>query len=203
MVKLYLTEAIGTFFLVLTTGLTGNPLAIGGMLMAMVFTGRHVSGAHYNPAITLAACIAGEFDRSKVVRYWIAQLAGAVAAGIVFRAMTGGSFTVVPGERLLPALLAEFFLTFALALVVLNVALSKRTQGNSYFGIAIGSTVAAGSFAVGNISGGAFNPAVGLGPNLVHSMFGGDSLARSWIYLVAPFLGAAVAASLFKVQEGE
>ncbi len=203
MVKLYLTEAIGTLFLVLTIGLTGNPVAVGGMLMVMVYMGRHVSGAYYNPAVCLAACIAGKLDRSKVVRYWIAQLAGAVVAGIVFRAMTGGSFSVVPGERLLPALLAEFFFTFALALVVLNVATSKRTEGNSYFGIAIGFTVTAGAFAVGNISGGAFNPAVGLGANLVHSMFGGDSLVQSWIYLVAPFLGAAVAASLFRVQEGE
>jgi len=102
----------------------------------------------------------------------------------------------------LGALLVEILFTFALALVVLNVAASAKTQGNSFYGLAIGFAIVVGAFAGGPISGGAFNPAVGTGPILVDAMVGGGSLSHLWLYLVGPFLGGALAAGVFGIQEG-
>ena len=170
----YLTEAIGTFFLVLVISLVGNklaPIAIGSVLMVMVYMGGHISGAHYNPAVTIAVWLRGKCSTADVVPYIIAQLFGACLAAVVFFALRGkgAEFVIDPGTSvsLWQALLAEFLFTFALCLVVLNVATSKATEGNSYYGLAIGFTVLASAYAVGHISGGAFNPAVGVGPNLV------------------------------------
>ncbi|MDH4132259.1 MAG: aquaporin, partial [Gemmatimonadota bacterium] len=101
------------------------------------------------------------------------------------------------------ALLNEVLFTFALCLVVLNVATSKKTSGNSYYGLAIGFTVVVGAFAGGGVSGGAYNPAVGLGLNLVHGMVAGAGMGHAWLYLVGPLLGGALAATVFKVQEAE
>ena len=166
----YLTEFIGTFFLVLTVGCTvipGNagviaPLAIGASLMIMVFAGGHVSGGHYNPAVTLAVWIRGRCDTKDVIPYMVSQVAAAVVAALACGFLVGHgkpmTITNVPG-----ALLAEFLFTFALAYVVLNSATSKGTAGNSFYGLAIGMTVMTGAFAVGGISGGAFNPAVAVG----------------------------------------
>ena len=205
----YVTEFIGTFFLVLTicmTVLGGTPmapLAIGASLMVMVYMGGHVSGAHYNPAVSLALLMRGRMKSSDFVPYVVAQLLGSIAgAWIAFRIMHA-SFAPEPaaGTPALTALAVEFLFTFALALVVLNVATSKRTQGNSYYGLAIGFTVVFAAFAGGSVSGGAFNPAVGTGPTLVHALIGHGSLAHWWIYLVGPFLGGAAAASVFEMQE--
>jgi aquaporin Z len=91
--------------------------------------------------------------------------------------------------------------TFALALVVLNVATSRHTKGNSYYGLAIGFTVMAGAFAGGGISGGAFNPAVGTGPTIVRALMGDGTWSALWLYLVGPFAGGALAAMVFKIQE--
>src|SRR5262245_1926927 len=198
----YTAEFIGTFFLVLTIGLTviaGGagvipPLAIGSVLMVMVFACGHISGAHFNPAVTLAVWIRGRCDRKDVAPYILVQLIGAiVAAGIVKFLKTGAVATpMTPATG--PALLAEFLFTFALAFVVLNVATAKGTSGNSFYGLAIGMTVLAGAFAVGNISGGVFNPAVAVGI----STMGLSSWDNIWIYLVADFLGGAIAALTFK-----
>ena len=205
----YVTEFIGTFFLVLTIGLTvmqGSqfaPLAIGASLMVMVYMGGHVSGAHYNPAVSLALLMRGRMKASDFVPYVVAQLLGSiVAAWIAFRIM-GRSFALAPapGTPALAALAVEFLFTFALALVVLNVATSKRTQGNSYYGLAIGFTIVAAAYAGGSVSGGAFNPAVGTGPTLVHALIGHGSWAHWWLYLVGPFLGGAAAAAVFGIQE--
>jgi aquaporin Z len=197
----YAAEFIGTFFLVLTIGCTGiaagpgaiPPLAIGAMLMVMVYAGGHVSGAHYNPAVTVAVFLRGRCPASDVLPYWIAQLAGAVAAAsIVLFFKVEDPVTFYP--PLLAALVAEFLATFALVYVVLNVATAKATSGNSYFGLAIGFTVLASAFAVGQVSGGAFNPAVAVGA-MTMGMLPWSSL---WLFVVAEVLAAAAGAVVFK-----
>ena len=197
----YATELIGTFFLVFTVGSTGiaagpgviAPLAIGSVLMVMIYAGGHVSGGHYNPAVTLAVFQRGACAARDVIPYWLAQVVGGAAAAFaVTWSKAATAVTLAP--RIAPAFAAEFVFTFALAWVVLNVATAKENDGNSYFGLAIGFTVLAGAFAVGDISGGAFNPAVAVGAMLM-GMLPWTSL---WLYLVAELLGGAVAAVAFK-----
>src|SRR5436189_3235246 len=168
----YLAEFIGTFFLVLTIGCTVigagasviAPLAIGAALMVMVFAGGHISGAHYNPAVTVGVFIRGKVSAGDVGPYMVAQLAGAAIAAIVVTKFLRAGVPVTPiNPHVGPALLAEFLFTFALVYVVLNAATAEGTSGNSFYGLAIGMTVMTGVFAVGDISGGAFNPAVAVG----------------------------------------
>ncbi len=199
----YLVEFIGTFFLVTTIGCTvingGDgvipPLAIGSVLMVMIYAGGHVSGAHYNPAVTLAVFLRGKCPAKDVPGYMIAQVLGAVGAAAIVLFLKKNP----PVEALTPdvsrALVAEFLFTFALCSVVLNVATSKNTAGNSNYGLAIGFTVLAGAFAVGPISGGVFNPAVAVGITVL----GKSALANIWIYLVANFAAGAAAAAVFKL----
>jgi len=211
MTKKLLTEFIGTFFLVLTIGLTvlnGTPLAplaIGASLMIMVYMGGHVSGGHYNPAVSLAVTMRGKLGWHEFGSYVAAQLLGAAVAALVVFKLTGQTFAPTPatGASTVAVLLTELLYTFALALVVLNSAISKGTSGNSFYGLAIGFTVVVGAFAGGPISGGAFNPAVGVGPTLVQSMIGGTTLANLWYYIVGPLAGGALAALVFGIQEGE
>jgi len=198
----YLTELIGTFFLVLTVGCTvlGHaalpPLAIGAALMVMVFAGGHISGGHYNPAVTLAVWLRGRCETKDVLPYWAAQVAGAVLAALAATCLYGygaGASVSFNGRA---ALLAEFLFTFALCYVVLNVATAKGTAGNSFYGLAIGMTVMTGAFAVGGISGGVFNPAVAVGISIMQL----SDWSHLWIFLVANFGGAAVAAMVFKLN---
>lgn len=207
--RVYLTEFIGTFFLVLTIGLTvlsGSPmapLAIGLSLMVMVYAGGHISGAHYNPAVSLAAAMAGALPMSKLGAYMASQVLGATAAAFAVFHIVGQTFAPTPGgsATAVQAMLVEVLYTFALALVVLNTAVAKKVAGNSYFGLAIGLTVTVGAFAGGAISGGAFNPAVGFGPTFVHATFGSGSWSHLWLYLVGPFVGGALAAVVFGLQD--
>jgi aquaporin Z len=198
----YATEFIGTFFLVLTIGCTGiaagrgviPPLAIGAILMVMIYAGGHVSGAHYNPAVSLGAFVRGRLAAADVAPYWGAQLAGAVAAAptvLFFKTAPPQAPFVAP---VAPGFTAELLFTFALAYVVLNTATARATAGNSYFGLAIGFTVLAGAFAVGDVSGGAFNPAVAVGA----SMMGILPWKMLWLYLIADLLGGAAAGLVFK-----
>lgn len=200
----YIAEFIGTFFLVLTIGCTGigagtgmiAPLAIGAALMVMVFAGGHISGAHYNPAVTLGVLIRGKLKSADAVPYWIAQFAAAaVAALVVSKSLRAGLPVTAIAPRIGPALLAEFLFTFALVYVVLNAATAEGTSGNSFYGLAIGMTVMTGAFAVGDISGGAFNPAVAVGI----SILGISSWNNIWIYLVANFSAGAIAAIVFQM----
>ncbi|MGY8798121.1 MAG: MIP/aquaporin family protein [Longimicrobiales bacterium] len=206
----YATELIGTFCLVFTIGMTAvagvdvAPIAIGAILTALVYMGGHVSGAHYNPSISIALYLRGALDAKHLAPYIAAQLLGAcLAAGAVLM-ITGGTFAPAPGEGYgtLSVLLAEMLMTFALALVIMNVATSKATEGNSYYGLAIGFTVMAGAFAVGGVSGGVFNPAVGFGPILVDMLAGDGGFGNLWFYIVGPIVGAAAAVPVFKMQEG-
>ena len=203
--KKYLAEFIGTFFLVLTIGCTvigGGagvipPLAIGAALMVMVYAGGHVSGAHYNPAVTIAVWMRGRCATADVVPYIGSQVLGAGAAAmLVNNLLRAGHAATGKIDHYRAAFAAEVLFTFALAYVVLNVATSKRTAGNSYYGMAIGMTVMTGAFAVGNISGGVFNPAVAIGI----SVMGLAQWADLWLYLVANVVGATAAALAFKAM---
>jgi aquaporin Z len=200
----YLTEFIGTFFLVSTIGYTviapgaGDfaPLAIGATLMVMIFAGGHVSGGHYNPAVTLAVFLRGRLPASDVIPYWIAQFAGAAAAALVVLFMKGNPEVIPRQPDVIRALVAEFLYTFALCYVVLNVAPAKGTSGNPTYGLAIGFTVLSGAYAVGGVSGAAFNPAVAVGG----TMMGLASMVNIWIYFVANLAGGAAAAVIFKAM---
>jgi len=195
--KKYITEFIGTFFLVLVIGLSGNPLAIGSILMVMVYMGGHISGAHYNPAITLALMMRKKIGSTEAAMYMVFQVVGAILAAMFVYLLTRQTFGPTPkeGYNILKPLFIEGAFTFALASVVLNVAATKATSGNSYYGLAIGFTVLAGAVAGGPISGGAFNPAVGIGPLVIDQAFArSGNISNIWIYLVGPFAGGATAA---------
>jgi aquaporin Z len=198
----YLTEFIGMFLFVLTVGMVvldpgiGSlaPLAIGSVLMILVYAGGHVSGGHYNPAVTLAVWLRGRLPAADVPAYWISQILGALAASQVVLYLKGNP-AVTPQEiNMVPALIAEFIGTFALCYVVLNVATAKATAGNSNYGLAIGFTVMVMAFAFGGISGGAFNPAIATGITVMHL----EKAANFWIYLAGDFAGGALAALAFK-----
>jgi aquaporin Z len=198
----YVTEFIGTFFLVLTVGCSviGRgpgvipPLAIGAALMVMVYAGGHVSGGHYNPAVTLGVFLRGRCEAKDVVPYWVSQIVGAGLAALAVGYLRGpaGQAPMVPPVG--PALLAELLFTFALVYVVLNSATAAKTAGNSFYGLAIGFTVMVGAFSVGDMSGGAFNPAIAVGV----SAMGLVAWSSLWIYLAADLAGGAAAAMLFK-----
>ncbi len=206
-----LTEFIGTFFLVLTVGLTVTagseftPLAYGTSVMIMVYMGGQISGGHYNPAVSLAATIRGALPAGDFFPYVLSQLVGATAAAFVVNLITGQTFAPAPSANAsnLAVLLVETLYTFALALVVLTTATSKKTQGNSYYGLATGMTVMVAAFAGGGISGGAFNPAVGIGPTLINATMSGGSWGALWFYVVGPLVGGALAAAVFTILDPE
>jgi aquaporin Z len=199
----YVAEFIGTFFLVLTIGCTGigtgagviAPLAIGAALMVMVYAGGHISGAHYNPAVTLGIWMRGRVNTADVLPYIVSQLIAAALAAATVKFLRAGIAVTPITPKIGPALLAELLFTFALVYVVLNSATAEGTSGNSFYGLAIGMTVMTGAFAVGDISGGAFNPAVAIGI----SILGISSWGNLWIYLVANFVAAAIAAFVFNL----
>jgi aquaporin Z len=192
-------EFVGTFFLVFTVGMASAtagvlaPLAIGSALMVMVFAGGHVSGGHYNPAVSTAVYVRGRMAPSEYIAYFAIQLAAAVVAALVVIILgyDPANTVKVAGEGKM--LIVEFLFTFALAYVVLNVATAKGTEANSFYGLAIGFTVATGAFAVGAVSGGAFNPAVALGGMVMGIL----SWSDIWVYLLANLAGGAAAAALF------
>jgi aquaporin Z len=199
--KNYITEFIGTFFLVLTIGLTGDPIAIGTMLMVMVYMGGHISGAHYNPAVSIAMIIRGLLSVKEAINYILSQLAGAILAALLVNWLGGAIMEIAPSDSasILQILVVEAIFTFALVLVILNVATNPKTEGNSYYGLAIGFTIMAAAYAGGGISGGVYNPAVGTGPILVDAIMGdGDTLGNLWYYLVGPITGAALATYVYK-----
>jgi aquaporin Z len=196
----YVMEFIGTFFLVFTVGMVSidpgagalAPLAIGSTLAVMVYAGGHISGGHYNPAVTLAVWLRGKASARGAAAYWVAQIAAGVVAAAIVLFLKDNSATTATYD-VVPALISEFLFAFALCFVVLNVATAKSTDGNSYFGFAIGFTLMVGAFAVGSISGGVFNPAVAVGITIM----GMVELSFIWVYFVATLLGGAAAALVF------
>lgn len=209
--KKYLVEAIGTFFLVLTVVLTANntgiapmaPLAFGAMMMVMVFAGSHISGGHYNPALTLAVVMRGKMEVNDGVLYMLAQLIGGIIAATMAVYLHGCSGE--PAIRLhsnndpIGSMLAELLGAFALAYVLLNVSTTESNAGNGFYGLAIGFTVVAAAYMFGDISGGIFNPAIAIGAAIAGMFAAGDL----WIYVLGAGAGGAVAATVFSVIYGK
>ncbi|WP_420456386.1 MIP/aquaporin family protein [Rubrivirga sp.] len=209
MVPKLLAEFVGTFFLVLTIGLTAligsddAPFAIAGVLIGAIYMGGHTSGAHYNPAVTLAFWLRGGMPPSEVGPYMGVQVFAGVLGAFAADTITGDVLQVMPAAEtgLGAFFLLEFLFTFLLVLVILNVATASGLAGNDHYGLAIGLVVLGGALAAGPISGGAFNPAVALGPALVDLAIGdGRSVDGLWVYLVATFSGGALAALAFRLQ---
>ena len=201
-----ITELVGTFIFLSVIALSGpvGPLAalpIGTALMAMVYMGGHISGAHYNPAVSFAAYLSRKLSAADMAGYWAAQLLGAALAFTFGFLVSGHAPGIHPGPKVqvFQALGVEIVFTAALALVVLAVAASKATQGNSFYGLAIGFTIMAAVFTGGPISGGAFNPAVGFGATLGSVLFGSGGWSDLWLYIVGPFIGAAIGAGIHRL----
>lgn len=197
--KKYITEFIGTLFLVLAVGLSeGNPLAIGATLMVMIYAGGHISGGHYNPAVTLAVFVRKRIALNEALIFIGCQLAGALIAALLVSIFV--TFPAVEQSlNITKALVAELLGTFALAYVVLNVATAKSTSGNSFYGLAIGFTVFAMAACFGRFSGGAFNPAVAVGA-IVMDLFKAGNI---WIYIVGCFGGGILAGLVFNMNNPE
>ncbi len=201
-----IAEFIGTFFLVFAIGMTGNPLAIGVMLMVMVYYAGNISGAQFNPAVSVGVFIRGKMSMGDMLQYIGVQIFAATAASYLVYLLTHKTFAPAPqGDiNILKPLAVEMLCTFALVSVILQVATSKKAAGNSYYGLAIGFTVMACAYAGGPVSGGAFNPAVGIGPILIDTIIGGhDSINHVWLYIVGPIAGAIVAAMVFRMTNKE
>ena len=196
-------EFIGTFFLVFTVGMalaTAGalaPLAIGSVLMVMVYAGGHVSGGHYNPAVSVAVLVRRKMTSNECAAYVVTQVVAGVAAAGVVSALGYAPPSAAALAGVGKILVVEFLFTFALCFVVLNVATAKDTDGNGFYGLAIGFTLAVGAFAVGAVSGGAFNPAVAIGATVL----GLFTWGHIWVYLVAQFAGGCAAALAFGLTQ--
>lgn len=201
----YLLEAIGTFFLVTTIAFSANPLAIGVILMVMVYMGGYISGGHYNPAVTIGVWLQKKLSTRDAGYYILSQLLGALVACVLFTLIKHEPFTVAPGSGVVfwEALLAEIVFTFALVSVVLHTAVSKKNTPNQFYGFAIGGTVMAGAFAVGAVSGGAFNPAVGLAPIIINIGNISQNGMNFLLYLLGPIIGSVLASYTYSFVTSE
>ena len=200
----YIIEFLGTFFLVLIIGLSQNPVAIGLGLAVLVYMGAHISGAHYNPIVSLAMLINDQIELKEFSFYLASQLLGSLVA-TYFIMLLGNDFEVISNTNDISSFfLAEILFTFLLVFVILNVALNKKLEGNQFYGLAIGLTVTAGAFAVGNISGAVFNPAVSFGPSLfsfIDPQVVGANISSSDFfiyYLISGIIGSVIASYLYK-----
>ncbi len=207
--KIYTTELIGTFFLTLVVALSGGsdlaPIAIGAILMIMIYAGGYISGAHYNPAVTTAVALSRSLGKGSVRSYWIAQVVGSMAALLVARGMNGVPFLPAPtGSILFAPFVAEVIFTMALCYVVLHTAVSKESKGNSYYGLAIGATLTIAAIVAGPISGAVLNPAIGVAAFIVGLMTGTHlALPALALYVIAPITGATLAAMLYGTQKSK
>src|SRR6201984_3428837 len=192
-----IVEFIGTFFLVFVIGCVSSqahvplgPLAIGVALMVMIFAGGHISGGHYNPAVTLGAWIRGACTGVEAGSYVVVQVIGAVVASVAVPVLFGHAGAAAITASPVQIMLAEFLGTFALVYTVLNVATAPATAGNSFYGLAIGFTVFVQAVAVGAISGGAFNPAVVVGVFRMGGLTAG-TLRMYWVSEVIACAGGS------------
>ncbi len=194
-----LMELLGTFFLVFTIGLSRNPVAIASVLAIMIYIGGHISGGHFNPAVSFGVFLQKKLSGKEFGMYVLAQLVGGVLACLLVPFFTGRALVVAPQSSvsMLVPFAAEVIFTFVLVFTVLNVALPKAVAGNQYYGLAIGLSVLVGALSVGTISGGAFNPAVGLSPLFADIATIGENGSKLLLYSVAPLLGGALASLVY------
>lgn len=199
--KNYIIEFIGTFFLVFTVALSGNPIAIGFILMAMIYMGGYISGAHYNPAVTLGLFVSGNIKWEIAKKYMAAQLFGGFVAAGIYSLVQKNFFMPSPGENvsMFSAFVIEVLFTFALVSVVHHVAANPKVKGNQYYGLAIGMTLLAAATAGGPISGGAFNPAVGVSPLIFDISTVTSHFGSILLYTAGPMLGGALAGWAYKI----
>ena len=206
LLKKMLVEFIGTFFLVLTIGLCVfsasdgiiAPLAIGFCLMVMIYAGGHVSGAHYNPAVSVACAIRGALSWKELAPYWVAQLLGGSVAALIVKQLVyveAGEPSFEVGKLIA----GELLFTFALCYVVLHSATSKDNANNSFYGLAIGSTVMVGAFATAGLCFGAFNPAVALGL----SVMGAGCCKFIGITIAVNLVAGALAGFVYKITSND
>jgi MIP family channel proteins len=181
-------------------GHVGVAITFGLVIMAMIYAVGHVSGAHFNPAVTLSFALARHFPRRHVPLYWGAQLAGALVAAAILRGSLGNISQVgatYPSGSDRQAFLWEAVLSFFLMFVIMAVATDARAVGEAA-AIAIGGTVGLDAMFGGPITGASMNPARSLGPGIVT----GD-LHAIWIYLLAPLVGAALGALVYTFIRAE
>jgi aquaporin NIP len=207
-VRAHLAEFIGTFVLVFAgcgaiavgqLSMTGVALAFGIAVTVMIYALGHVSGAHFNPAVSVGFAIGRHFPWPRVATYIVAQVGGALAAALLLRISLGPAAPLgvtVPAGSALQALTFEIVLTFVLMLVVTAVATDTRAVGEAA-ALAIGSAVALGAVVGGPISGGSMNPARSLGPAIVSG-----SPDAIWVYLAGPIVGAVTAAVVYRYLRG-
>jgi len=191
-----IAEFIGTLFLV-AAALLGGGFAAAATLCLCIYAMGHISGGHYNPAVSLGVFLRGKMSQRELIEYGCAQFAGAVAAWLVWRIIHGPGPDKVEGfgDNYGRAILGEFLGTFLLVTTVLHVATTKALANNQFYGAAIGLAVIGGG-AIAKFSGGALNPAVALG--IVCS--GGASFGDFFAYLLGCFGGGAVAAIVFRIM---
>jgi glycerol uptake facilitator-like aquaporin len=208
--KKLLCEAVGTFYLVLTVSMTlqqavvDAPIAIGFMLMTQVFAYGYISGGHFNPAVTAGLTLCSLLDVGEMLQYWAAQLIGGLLASMLSWFLVGVDQRFVApqpfsgkGIDIFRAFVSEMVFTASLVSVVLNVACSKQ-KNNHHYGLAIGCSVLCAAFAVGGISGGAFNPAVATSLHLVKCMAHDCSVMKyNPVFWAADLTGSLLAAVVF------
>jgi len=206
-----IVEFIGTFFLVFTVGMNAvipesrlmAPLAIGSILMVMIYMGGHISGGHFNPSVSLGVYLrGGKISFKELISYWTMQTLAALVAALIVYLTSGFTFAPSPGEAfsVWNTFYIEFFFTFALVLVVLSVATTPVLEGNSFYGVAIGFTVVAGAYTTRGVSGAAFNPALVTGAMIVDILSGPPYyIIYIWIYWGAAILGSILASAVYMI----
>jgi aquaporin Z len=195
--KKYIVELVGTFFLTLAVGLTADPMAIGLMIMAMIYMGGHISGGYFNPAVTIAGWLRGALGKEHVIPYVLAQATGAIASGIVIYTMADNWLIIrLPmGISAWAGMVPEILMTFVLCAVILVVATTDRYKASGIAGLIVGFTLTS----IATI-GGLFNPAIGLA-SMLFGFIEGDMLAvghNCVAHVIGPVLGALAAVSWFQ-----
>jgi len=191
----YWMECLGTMFLVLTVSLTGTPIAIGTMFAALIYLGAHISGANYNPAISLAMWVRGKLSLKDMWLYMGFQILGGFFAAGIYWVLAGQRYFPLPpaGVVYWQHLIIEVLFTFLLAYTMLTVLTTKKLKGNYIYGLAIGLALLAIAFL-----GGTYNPAVSAGPALFDALFNGIAYQSLPTYLLGTLTGGLFAGLAYR-----